>query len=98
MVLRGRGALRAEDLALPEAATRCGLRLPTRSTSPARAAEARRRLALELAAADAGRVDRASSPGRPAWGSAWRGESSARWSPPGRCAGRAPAAPCGTSG
>ena len=52
MVLRGGGVLRAEDLALPEAATEGPT--PANASTAARPAEARRRLALALAAADAG--------------------------------------------
>ena len=56
MLFRGRGSLRAEDLALPETVPA----IPGPITSPAspvpgaRSAETRRRLALELAAGDAG--------------------------------------------
>ena len=66
MVLRGRGALRAEDLALPEP-RRSGLGRHPVAGSPAsgaRPAETRRRLALELAAADAGVSTGRARPGR----------------------------------
>jgi DNA-binding NtrC family response regulator len=54
MLLRGRGSLRAEDLALPERAARRDATSPGRPTRGPLPAEARRRLALDLAATGAG--------------------------------------------
>jgi DNA-binding NtrC family response regulator len=54
MVLRGRGALRAEDLALPEVAQAPGLALPGSHPRGARPAETRRRLAVQLAGTEGG--------------------------------------------
>ena len=56
MLLRGRGAIRAEDLAVPQStgATSAGIRSAEAPPAGAGAADTRRRLALELAATDPG--------------------------------------------